>query len=104
MLKSKSKKTDGEFLNEELISAALAKAVRKALLFHKQTGNPIYCWENDRIVKKEANEIVVDQLTEAQRNELDKRIDYNYASLDEGASWDEVKKRIKTKTNIKIQD
>jgi len=33
-------------------------------------------------------------LTDAQRDELDRRINSYYASLDLGASWSEVKERI----------
>jgi len=35
------------------------------------------------------------EVTKAQRDELDQRIDAYHASPDKGASWDEVKSRIK---------
>ncbi len=37
------------------------------------------------------------EVTKAQKKELDRRIDSHYASQEEGASWDEVEGRIKTK-------
>jgi hypothetical protein len=41
----------GERLKDtRLIERALARAVRKALLRHKQAGNPIAVWQDGRVV------------------------------------------------------
>ncbi|MDP8240113.1 MAG: addiction module protein [Candidatus Hatepunaea meridiana] len=37
------------------------------------------------------------EVTKAQKDELDHRIDFYHASPDEGASWDEIKGRVKKK-------
>lgn len=47
--------------DEKAITAALERAVKKALLFHKQMGHPIYIWENGQVVRQEAKDIKVDQ-------------------------------------------
>jgi len=49
--------------DEKAITAALERAIKKALLLHKQTGHPIYIWENGQVVKREAKDIRVDLLT-----------------------------------------
>ena len=51
--------TDRLHSDEKAITAALARAVRKAFLFHKQTGHPIYIWENGQVVRREARDIKV---------------------------------------------
>ncbi|HUY92825.1 MAG TPA: hypothetical protein VMV10_29060 [Pirellulales bacterium] len=48
------------FADGREIDAALAKAVREALLEHKRAGNPIAVWENGRVVWIPPEEIVVD--------------------------------------------
>ncbi|MDP8239871.1 MAG: hypothetical protein P9X24_12340 [Candidatus Hatepunaea meridiana] len=55
-----TKRIESEPDDEKAITEALARANRKALLFHKQTGNPIYIWENGRVVKREAKDIKID--------------------------------------------
>lgn len=42
------------------IDAALAKAVREAVLEHKRAGNPIAVWKEGRVVWIPAEEIKVD--------------------------------------------
>ena len=44
---------------EEAITAALKHAVNKALLYHKQTGHPIFIWEDGKVVRREAKDIRV---------------------------------------------
>lgn len=58
------KKSDSSSINnvqsdEKAITAALERAVKRALLFHKQTGHPIYVWENGQVVRREARDIKV---------------------------------------------
>ena len=53
--------TLGERLQDiELIQNALALAVRDALRQHKQAGNPIAVWRDDRVVWIEAKDIEVE--------------------------------------------
>jgi len=49
------------FADGREIDAALAKAVREAILQHKRAGNPIAVWENGRVVWIPPEEIVVDE-------------------------------------------
>ncbi|MDP8206197.1 MAG: hypothetical protein P9L92_05995 [Candidatus Electryonea clarkiae] len=51
-------------LDTKIVSNALARAVRKALIFHKQTGNPIYTMRDDKVVKIEAEDIKIFDLDE----------------------------------------
>lgn len=44
----------------ELVQQALARAVREALLRHKQMGNPIAVWQDGRVVLIAPEDIVVD--------------------------------------------
>lgn len=44
----------------DLIQEALARGVRDALRRHKQAGNPIAVWQDDRVVWIEAKDIEVD--------------------------------------------
>ena len=54
------------FANRELIDEALARAVREALLRHKQAGNPVCEWRDGKIVWIPPEEIVVDEPEEMQ--------------------------------------
>ena len=38
------------FGNKELITKALARAVREALIRHKKAGNPVVVWQDGKIV------------------------------------------------------
>jgi hypothetical protein len=49
------------FADGREIDAALAKAVREALLEHKRAGNPIAVWQDGRVVWIPPEEIVVDE-------------------------------------------
>lgn len=49
------------FADGREIDAALAKAVRAALLEHKRAGNPIAAWQDGRVVWIPPEEIVVDE-------------------------------------------
>jgi len=53
-------RTPEQIRAEKAITAALARGVKKALLLHKQTGHPIYVWENGQVVRREAKDIKVD--------------------------------------------
>lgn len=46
--------------DDRLIQEALTRAVRDALRRHKQAGNPIAVWQDDRVVWIEAKNIEVD--------------------------------------------
>ncbi len=48
------------FEDGRAIDAALAKAVREAVLEHKRAGNPIAVWKDGRVVWIPAEEITVD--------------------------------------------
>lgn len=58
-----SKAISTETDDEKAITEALIQAVRKALLFHKKTGYPIYVWENGQVVRREAEDINIDSLS-----------------------------------------
>ena len=49
------------FANRELIDEALARAVREALLRHKQAGNPVCEWRDGKIVWIPPEEILIDE-------------------------------------------
>jgi hypothetical protein len=49
------------FEDGRAIDAALAKAVREAVLQHKQAGNPVAVWRDGQVVWISADAIVVDQ-------------------------------------------
>lgn len=49
------------FADGREIDAALARAVRKALLEHKRAGNPIAVWQDGCVVWIPPEEIVVDE-------------------------------------------
>lgn len=54
------KKTIAElFADNALIDKALGKAVREALLRHKQAGNPICVWRDGKVVWIPPEEIVI---------------------------------------------
>lgn len=46
--------------DDRLIQEALTRAVRHAVRRHKQAGNPIAVWQDDRVVWIEAKDIEVD--------------------------------------------
>jgi hypothetical protein len=50
------------FADGREIDAAIAKAVREAVLQHKRAGNPIAVWQDGRVVWIPPEEIVVDEL------------------------------------------
>jgi hypothetical protein len=51
----------GERLQDlDLIQQALGRAVRSALLQHKQAGNPIAAWRDGRVVRIEPQDIVIE--------------------------------------------
>lgn len=52
--------SDKQVSDEKAITAALEKAAKKALRRHKLTGYPIYFWENDQVVRREAKDLKVD--------------------------------------------
>jgi putative addiction module component (TIGR02574 family) len=56
--------------------------------------------ERIMIVEEIWDSIAADQesldVTEAQRHELDRRLDAYHSSPEEGSSWDEVKRRVTT--------
>jgi len=52
------------FADGREIDAALARAVRKALLEHKRAGNPIAVWQDDRVVWIPPEEIDVEEPNE----------------------------------------
>jgi len=58
--KTDNSRIDRQYSDEKAITAALERAARKALLLHKQTGHPIYVWENEQVVRREARNIKVD--------------------------------------------
>lgn len=49
------------FADGREIDAALAQAVREAILEHKRAGNPIAVWQDGRVVWIPPEEIVVDE-------------------------------------------
>ncbi|HEV7225456.1 MAG TPA: hypothetical protein VGN42_22315 [Pirellulales bacterium] len=49
------------FADGREIDAAIAKAVREAILEHKRAGNPIAVWQNGRVVWIPPDEIAVDE-------------------------------------------
>ncbi len=59
-LKSKvtEKKYDVEL--EQRITTAISRAVKRALMLHKQTGHPIYVSEDGEVKKIEAKDIQVE--------------------------------------------
>lgn len=52
------------FADGREIDAALARAVRKALLEHKRAGNPIAVWQDGRVVWIPPEEIDVEEPNE----------------------------------------
>lgn len=46
--------------DDAVMTAALAKGVRAALLRHKQAGNPIVVWRDGKVVWVPPEEIVID--------------------------------------------
>lgn len=46
--------------DDRLIQRALARGVREALRRHKQAGNPVAAWRDDRVVWIEAKDIEVE--------------------------------------------
>ncbi len=55
----KSRRTVYDILaDEKAISRALGEAVRHAMLFHKQIGNPVCVWRNGRIVWVKPEEVI----------------------------------------------
>jgi hypothetical protein len=50
-----------EALDPYRIEKILQRAVREALLRHKQVGNPIAVWRNDRVEWIEPGDILVDK-------------------------------------------
>jgi hypothetical protein len=53
---------DALFADGREIDAAIAKAVREAVLEHKWAGNPIAVWQDGGVVWIPPEEIVVDEL------------------------------------------
>ncbi|MFC2170462.1 hypothetical protein ACFLQJ_00625 [Calditrichota bacterium] len=51
-------------LDRNTVSNALARAVRKALIFHKQTGHPIVTMRDGKVVKIEPEDINIFDLDE----------------------------------------
>lgn len=49
------------FADKELITQALAKGVRDALLQHKRAGNPVVEWRDGKIVWIQPEDIIVDE-------------------------------------------
>ena len=49
------------FADGREIDAAIAKAVREAILEHKRAGNPIAVWQDGRVVWIPPDEIAVDE-------------------------------------------
>jgi hypothetical protein len=49
------------FADKDLITEALAKGVRDALLQHKKAGNPVVEWRDGKIVWIQPEDIVVDE-------------------------------------------
>lgn len=45
--------------HSKLVEQAFRKAVREALLKHKQAGNPVAVWRNGKVVLLEPDEIIV---------------------------------------------
>ena len=73
-------------MNQQTTTAAIKQlSIAERILFVEEIWDSIFA-EQELL-----------EVTEAQRNELDRRIDSSHASLDEGDSWNEVKERIKTK-------
>jgi hypothetical protein len=52
---------DALFADGREIDAAIAKAVREAVLQHKRAGNPIAVWQDGRVVWIPPEEIAVDE-------------------------------------------
>ena len=52
---------DALFEDGREIDAAIAKAVREAILEHKRAGNPIAVWQDGRVVWIPPDEITVDE-------------------------------------------
>jgi len=57
------------FADGREIDAALAKAIRQAVLEHKRAGNPIAVWQDGRVVWIPAEEIVIHDEPAAERND-----------------------------------
>ncbi len=56
----KTEKSIGEIFEEgTLIDEALQKAVKEALLKHKQAGNPVAIWKDGKAVRLKPEEIPV---------------------------------------------
>ena len=60
MIKSEIKKSIDEIFEEGIpIDEALKQAVKKALLIHKQAGNPVVVWQDGKMVWLKPEEIPV---------------------------------------------
>jgi len=59
MEKGSEKSIDELFREGSQIDSALKKAVREALVSHKQAGNPVVVWRDNKIVWLEPEEIPV---------------------------------------------
>ena len=57
------------FADGRKIDAALAKAIRQAVLEHKRAGNPIAVWQDGRVVWIPAEEIVIHDEPPIERND-----------------------------------
>jgi len=55
--KLENKRLGNVHSDQKVITAALERASEKALLFHKQTGHPIYVWEYGKVIRREARDI-----------------------------------------------
>lgn len=60
--KKKRDRISEAFENKEVITRALAIGVRDALLKHKQAGNPIVVWRNNKIVWLKSEEIEIPEI------------------------------------------
>ncbi|OLE06442.1 MAG: hypothetical protein AUI36_42260 [Cyanobacteria bacterium 13_1_40CM_2_61_4] len=59
--KPREKSIEDLFEEGTPIDEALTRAAREALLHHKQAGNPIAVWEDDKVVWVPPEEIKVDE-------------------------------------------
>jgi hypothetical protein len=64
MAKQHLDKISTAFNNTDLITKALAKGVREAMIKHKQAGKPIVVWRNEKIVWIPADEIQIEDENE----------------------------------------
>ncbi len=67
MTSDQSTDRDAILREAKVVEAAVAAAVREALIEHKRAGNPISVWEDNQVKWIAAEDIVIPELPQTER-------------------------------------